>query len=118
MLNDEEFCDVLREKGVSVDKALERMKGNKNAYRSFLEEFFEDPDFEALSAAVNAGEVGNAFDYAHGLKGMAANLGLDEICDKLSVLVEILRAGGMEGAAQAYAEVAQAVRVVRIDTVD
>ena len=95
----------LKENGVNVDKALERMKGNMDAYKSFLEEFFEDPDFEALQESIDAQDAKEAFDYAHGLKGMAGNLGLDNVHAKLSVLVEILRRGSLDGATEAYEEV-------------
>lgn len=97
--------DMLRERGVDVDKALARMKGNKDAYRNFLIEFFEDPDFVALGSTIAAGNAQKAFEYAHGLKGMAANLGLDEVRSRLGVLVEILRPGGLEGARQSYDDV-------------
>jgi len=103
--------DLLRERGVDVDKALERMKGNKDAYKNFLIEFFEDPDFKALGEAVKAGNTKSAFEYAHGLKGMAANLGLDEVRAKLGVLVEILRPGGLDGAAEAYEDIMEACRM-------
>lgn len=97
--------DLLRERGVNVDKALERMKGNREAYKSFLIEFFEDPDFEVLGEEIKMGNTKNAFEYAHGLKGMAANLGIDDVQKKLGVLVEILRHGGLEGASEAYDDV-------------
>ncbi len=106
--------DMLRERGVDVDRALARMKGNQEAYRKFLAEFFGDPDFEALGKAISAGNVRNAFEYAHGLKGMAANLGLDEVRSKLSVLVEILRLGSFEGAAEAYEAVMEACGMVTV----
>ncbi|MDE7184913.1 MAG: Hpt domain-containing protein [Lachnospiraceae bacterium] len=105
---DEDWRSVLRGQGVNVDKALERMKGNEVAYRDFLIEFFADPDFESLEEAVKAGDAQAAFDCAHGLKGMAANLGLVEICHRLSVLVEILRKEQIEGAAEAFGEVMSA----------
>ena len=76
---DEVWCNALREQGVNVDKALERMKGNAAAYRDFLIEFLTDPDFASLEEAVKAGNVRSAFDYAHGLKGIAANLGIDAV---------------------------------------
>ncbi|MBQ6993651.1 MAG: TetR family transcriptional regulator [Lachnospiraceae bacterium] len=95
----------LKEQGVNVDKALERMKGNKEAYVSFLQEFFADPDFEALQESIEAQRVKDAFDYAHGLKGMAGNLGLDHVHNKISILVEILRRGSLDGAMEAYEEV-------------
>lgn len=102
----EDFWDVLKRQNVDVDKALERMKGNKEAYKAFLTEFFEDPDFEMLQESIEVGNVREAFDCAHGLKGMAANLGLDCVHAPLSVLVEILRKGVLDGAAEAYEEVA------------
>lgn len=105
---------LLRERGVDVDKALARMKGNKTAYKNFLKEFFEDPDFGALGTAIEAGNVKNAFEYAHGLKGMAANLGLDEVRSRLSVLVEILRPGGLEGAREAYDDVMEACGTITV----
>lgn len=104
-IDSDSLWNMLRERGVDVDKALARMKGNKDAYRNFLIEFFEDPDFEALGSAIAAGNAQNAFEYAHGLKGMAANLGLDEVRGKLGVLVEILRPGELDGAQQAYGDV-------------
>lgn len=106
--------DLLRERGVDVDKALERMKGNKDAYRRFLMEFFADPDFDALGEAIETGDAKNAFAYAHGLKGIAANLGLDEVRGSLSALVEILRPGKLDGAQEAYNEVLNACGVVTV----
>lgn len=97
--------DMLRKRGVDVDRALARMKGNKDAYKNFLIEFFGDPDFEALGTEIKAGNAKIAFEYAHGLKGMAANLGLDEVRSRLGVLVEILRPGGLDGAQKAYDDV-------------
>ena len=109
---DEDWCGALRRQGVNVDKALVRMKGNEAAYRDFLMEFFDDPDFESMEEAVKAGDVRAAFDYAHGLKGMAATLGLDEICHRLNILVEILRAGSLGGAVEAMENVTAACGTV------
>ncbi len=106
--------DQLRERGVDVDKALARMKGNKDAYRGFLAEFFADPDFDALGASIEAGNAQNAFEYAHGLKGMAANLGLDGVRGRLGVLVEILRPGGIDGAREAYDDIMDACRQISV----
>ena len=109
---EDSLWEMLKEKGVNVDKALERLKGNKEAYKSFLVEFFEDPDFESLGEEIKAGNARNAFEYAHGLKGMAANLGLDAVHNELSTLVEILRPGGLDGADEAYAGVMEACNMV------
>lgn len=113
--NDEDmFWDTLKEKGVDVEKALERMKGNKEAYKNFLAEFFEDPDFETLKEALNEGNPRDAFEYAHGLKGMAANLGLEHVHECLSELVEILRPGNLTGAQEAYTKVMAACEMITV----
>lgn len=108
------FWKNLKDMGVDVEKALERMKGNKDAYKEFLVEFFEDSDFEALAEALEAENAKEAFEYAHGLKGMAANLGLDSIHEKLSALVEILRPGNIFGAKEAYEKVMEACNMITV----
>jgi hypothetical protein len=45
---------------------------------------------------------------------MAANLGLDEVRTRLSVLVEILRPGGIDGAGEAYDDVMRACRIITV----
>lgn len=109
---EDNFWQMLKSSGVDVDKALERMKGNKEAYRSFLNEFFEDPDFGALDESLKSKNVREAFEYAHGLKGMAANLGLDTIYTEISMLVEILRQGSLDGAEEANEKVKKACEVI------
>ena len=58
------------------------------------------------------GNAKEAFEYAHGLKGMAANLGLDAVHEHLSVLVEILRPGELAGAREAYYNAIQACQEI------
>lgn len=102
MLREKSLWEMLEERDVNVKRALLIMKGNEEAYKRFLAEFFEDPDFVKLGEAIGARETQNAFAYAHGLKGMAANLGLDRIYEKLDLLVEILRSDKLEGAQEIY----------------
>lgn len=106
--------DKLKEKGVDVDKALERMKGNKEAYKSFLIEFFEDPDFESLKESIETQNARDAFEYAHGLKGMAANLGMENVYEAISMLVEILRQGSLDGTIEAYHKVEVTCEEIRM----
>lgn len=112
-VEEEPIWGLLKENGVNVDKALERMKGNKEAYKNFLKEFFEDPDFEALQESIEAQSAKDAFDYAHGLKGMAGNLGLDNVHSQISILVEILRQGSLEGAKEAFEAVMETCKEVK-----
>ncbi len=100
-----DIWDEVKKHGVNVDKALERLKGNKTTYKEFLIEFFEEPDFEALEDALSKKDTRRAFEYAHGLKGMAANLGLDSVYEPLSEMVEVLRVSSLDGANDLYEKV-------------
>ena len=111
---EERFWDSLQECGVNLEAALKRMKGNKKTYKLFLQEFFEDSDFEDLRTSLEESQVECAFEYAHGLKGIAANLGLDNVYAPLSELVEILRAGSMDGAQDRYKEVCRACDQIKM----
>lgn len=102
MLREKSLWEMLEEREVNVKRALLIMKGNEEAYKRFLVEFFEDPDFVKLGEAIAARETKNAFVYAHGLKGMAVNLGLDRIYERLDLLVEVLRSGKLEGTQEIY----------------
>lgn len=110
--NQEDIWIELKEMSVDVDKALERLKGNKEAYKDFLKEFFEEPDFDALRECIATGDVRGAFEYAHGLKGMAANLGLDKIFSCISKLVEVLRVNSLDGATEMYEDIKTACNEV------
>lgn len=111
---EERFWDSLQECGVNLEAALKRMKGNKKTYKLFLIEFFEDTDFADLKTSLDDEQVEDAFEYAHGLKGIAANLGLDNVYGPLSELVEILRIGSMEGAQEKYQEVSRACDEIKM----
>lgn len=102
----------LKSRGVNVDKALERLKGNKDTYKEFLLEFLTDPDFDYLNTSIQEGEVRKAFEFAHGLKGMAANLGLEKILESLTNLVEVLRIGSLEGAMELFEQVFETCREI------
>lgn len=57
----------------------------------------EDEGFDALSAALEQGDASTAFDRAHALKGVLANLGLTPLFEQVEKIVEPLRAGIMDG---------------------
>lgn len=92
-----DFIEELSALGINVESALSRLKNNKQLYIEFLREFINDSDWIGLSCSLEELNSQEAFDYAHGLKGMAANLGLEKITELLSELVEILRLGKVEG---------------------
>ena len=76
----EELFDSLKNWGCDVDGALARFIGDRELYRSCLHTAAGDQNFELLPEALRAGEMGRAFECAHTLKGMLANMGLIPLC--------------------------------------
>lgn len=72
-----------------------------------LGRFAAGTELEELEAAMESHEAAGIFDQAHTLKGVAENLGLKPLYEKVSVLVEITRKGSVEGADEAFAQVKQ-----------
>ena len=81
----------LRDYGADVDGAMERFMDDKQLYADCLQVFKEDPGFDELDAALGRADYRSAFNYAHMLKGVAANMGLAPMTAALSGIVEPLR---------------------------
>lgn len=84
------------------------MMGNETFLCSLLNRFAADTTMEKLETALHSHKAADIFNQAHTLKGVAENLGLRPLYEKVSVLVEITRKGSIEGADEAFAQVKQA----------
>ena len=77
--------------GIDVAGALERMMGNENLFFRMMNKFTEDTIFPNLKASLEEKDYSKAFEYAHALKGVAGNLGLNSVMEADAVIVEKLR---------------------------
>lgn len=84
---------VLAKAGIDVANGIRRFGGKKELYEKYLCAFEEDPNYGRLEQAIQEKDVEEAFSSSHALKGMAGNLGLQELYEALVPLVEIFRAG-------------------------
>lgn len=89
----EELFDSLKNWGCDVDGALARFIGDRELDRRCLYTAATDQNFELLPETLRSGEMGRAFECAHTLKGMLANMGLIPLYDIVVRIVEPLRAG-------------------------
>ena len=96
------MMDQLRLWGCDMDGALERVADDRELLISCMEMFREDPGFAALEEALNNKDYSTAFDAAHTLKGVAANLGLTPLYQAAGTLVEPLRRGQYAQLEQLY----------------
>ena len=82
----------LAEKGCCIEKMLhETFMDMEGFYEKMLRRLPESTALARLRSAYEAGDVNAAFDAAHELKGLYANLGLSPARDRCSEIVEILR---------------------------
>ena len=98
------MIDQLNAWGCNTADALERMVDDEEFYRECLLEIPAEPCFAQLGQALEAHDVQAAFDAAHTLKGVLANLGLTPMYDTVVQIVEPLRKGQSEGLTDKYEE--------------
>lgn len=95
---------TLEEWGCDVDGALDRFLEDEELYMTCLKTVISDTAFEKLGMALDEKKVSEAFDYAHTLKGVFANLGLTPMFTIVENIVEPLRGGSAENLQGVYEE--------------
>ena len=101
-----EFITLFEEYGANYELTMNRFLHNEAMYLKLLNKLPADPNLQRLEKALECGDLSDAFEAAHTLKGVAGNLGLTPLFDAVSAIVEPLRAGKILD----YTELAQAVR--------
>ena len=99
---EQQVSDMLKEAGINVKTAMNRFFDNEEMYFSFLHKFTEDGLMKKIKLYIEQNQVKDAFDAAHTLKGVCANLSIDSMNEVLNPMVEVLRTGSMEGLLSQY----------------
>ncbi|MDR0998123.1 MAG: Hpt domain-containing protein [Treponema sp.] len=68
---------------INFDEGLKRMMNNTKLYVRLLSKFKADTKLDELSAQIEAGDYEKAQIEAHTIKGVAANLSLTELSEKI-----------------------------------
>lgn len=84
--------ETMRSWGADVDEALVRCLNNESFYLMLVQKAVQDANFDRLPEAVAAGDLDKAFEAAHALKGVTANLALTRILKPVQEITELLRA--------------------------
>ena len=85
--------EALAQFGANVPEGLERCLNDEAFYLELVEMTLEDDSFSRLSDAVEAGDKKAAFEAAHALKGVAANVSLTPLYTEIAEMTELLRGG-------------------------
>ena len=84
--------DKLKELGANVDEGLERCMGMEDFYLEMIELGLTDERFEELGKSLDAGNLEEAFEHVHALKGVIGNLALAPLYQTICEITEHLRA--------------------------
>lgn len=81
----------LKNADCEIDAALDRTLNDEEFLLSCICQVLSDSNFEKLGEALNEKDYSSAFDYAHTLKGITANVGLSPVYNIIVDIVEPLR---------------------------
>jgi HPt (histidine-containing phosphotransfer) domain-containing protein len=84
--------EALHEFGADTRDGLGRCMNNEAFYLRLVNMALEDANFARLGEAVKQGDRKAAFEAAHALKGVLANLSLTPLLEPASEITELLRA--------------------------
>lgn len=83
--------DCIKSNGSDVDSLMGRFGGNEGLLVKFLKKFPQDTSFNSLEKAMAAKEYEEIEHAAHTLKGVSANLGMENLSGNSAKLVEAVR---------------------------
>ena len=85
------FKGKFEEYGGDYAATMARFMNNETMYLKFLNMFFKDENLDKLSEAIKNNDLDSAFEAAHTLKGVVANMGLTPMYNAVNTMVEPLR---------------------------
>lgn len=88
-----EFKELFEAYGGNYQVTMARFMENESFYLKILPKLFQDTSIQRLGEALDEGDLNAAFEAAHTLKGVSANLGLTPLYEAVCAIVEPLRAG-------------------------
>lgn len=84
--------ETLKNFGANVEEGLARCMNNEEFYIMLVNKVLSDNKLDQLEQQINEKNLDAAFEIAHALKGMYANLSLDPITKPVTEITELLRA--------------------------
>lgn len=84
--------DGLKALGANTDEGMGRCLNNEAFYLRLVGMAASDANFQQLHEAIDAGDLDAAFEHAHALKGVLANVALTNVLEPVKEITEDLRA--------------------------
>lgn len=97
-----EFINIYKKENLCGRIYVGSFQRNEKYFRTFLLRFLDDNSMGLLKYDFETNDQESAERDAHTLKGLAANLGPDELSRRAAECVDIIRAGNYAAARQQY----------------
>jgi len=98
------LLEELENYGVDINITLARFIEDEEFYIECLDTFKKEDNFEMLKKALDKKDYEDAFNIAHTIKGVVANLGITKLYDIVFKLVESLRSKDYTSVEKQYEE--------------
>lgn len=103
-----EKINKLESYGIHAEEAVSRFFGDYELYMSLMVDFLQDESYMQLESAVLVKDIGIIKKAGHTLKGVAANLGFEELYKALKKMLDLLQKDSNQQAFSQYGEVRKA----------
>ena len=84
--------EALKNYGANVEEGLARCMNNEALYLKLVGMAADEENFDRLHTALEQKNLKDAFEAAHALKGVIANLAITPLQEKIAEITELLRA--------------------------
>ena len=108
----------LREIGVDIDAALERLGGVEDLYFMIVPKFLEDNNYDLFLNDMENNAYDDAMHHIHTLKGAAYNMGFQKIGDCSASIMEKLRDEDYNGLDDLIDELSREYHLVRATLIE
>ena len=98
------MMEELRTLGVNTDEALARFMNNESLYERMVKKFVPTAEGLPVLPLIESGDIEQAQNNAHTLKGVTGNLSLTPLYAAYSDIMTLFRAGQIEEAKQKLLE--------------
>lgn len=103
-----EKINKLESYGIHVEEAISRFFGDYELYMGLMVDFLQDESYMQLESAVLVKDYEMIKKAGHTLKGVAANLGFEELYKAAEKMLDLLNKDSSQEALHQYGEVRKA----------
>lgn len=104
--------EKLSANGIDIDCVVERFSGNLEIYEKYLYRFQNDTHMDYIKEAMEEKDYQKVLEHAHAMKGVTGTLGMNELYQKCSEVVSLVRKEEMDSLPEAVEQMNMAYQKI------